>query len=97
VLNGLWLGFFGMAALAALVRWLVGGDPTVFAALVESLFTMARLAVEVMVLLFGTLTLWLGSCASPRRRGWSAGSRGCLGRCSGGSCRACPRGIRRSA
>jgi len=60
VLNGLWLGFFGMAALAAMVRWLVGGDPTVFAALVESLFTMARLAVEVMVLLFGTLTLWLG-------------------------------------
>ncbi|MDQ0074206.1 spore maturation protein SpmA [Variovorax boronicumulans] len=60
MLNGLWLGFFGMAALAALVRWLVGGDPTVFAALVESLFTMARLAVEVMVLLFGTLTLWLG-------------------------------------
>ncbi|KIQ24241.1 membrane protein [Variovorax paradoxus] len=60
MLNGLWLGFFGMAALAALVRWLVGGDPTVFAALVESLFAMARLAVEVMVLLFGTLTLWLG-------------------------------------
>lgn len=60
VLNGLWLGFFGMAALAALVRWLVGDDPTVFAALVESLFAMARLAVEVMVLLFGTLTLWLG-------------------------------------
>ena len=60
MLNGLWLGFFGMAALAALVRWLVGGDPTVFAALVESLFAMARLAAEVMVLLFGTLTLWLG-------------------------------------
>jgi spore maturation protein SpmA len=49
-----------MAALAALGRWLIGGDPTVFAALVESLFAMARLAVEVMVLLFGTLTLWLG-------------------------------------
>lgn len=60
MLNGLWLGFFGMAAVAALVRWLVGGDPAVFAALVESLFAMARLAVEVMVLLFGTLTLWLG-------------------------------------
>ena len=60
VLNGLWLGFFGMAAAAALGRWLIGGDPTVFAALVESLFAMARLAVEVMVLLFGTLTLWLG-------------------------------------
>jgi len=60
VLNGLWLGFFLVAALAALGRWLVGGDAAVFAALVESLFGMARLAVEVMVLLFGTLTLWLG-------------------------------------
>jgi spore maturation protein SpmA len=60
VLNGLWLGFFLTAAVAALSRWLVGGDATVFAALVESLFAMARLSVEVMVLLFGTLTLWLG-------------------------------------
>ncbi len=60
MLNGLWLGFFLVAALAALGRWLVGGDPGVFAAIVESLFAMARLAVEVMVLLFGTLTLWLG-------------------------------------
>ncbi|AMM24654.1 nucleoside recognition domain-containing protein [Variovorax sp. PAMC 28711] len=60
MLNGLWLGFFMVAALAAFGRWLIGGDPTVFAALVDSLFAMARLAVEVMVLLFGTLTLWLG-------------------------------------
>ena len=60
MLNGLWLGFFLVAALAAFGRWLLGGDPAVFAALVESLFAMARLAVEVMVLLFGTLTLWLG-------------------------------------
>jgi spore maturation protein SpmA len=60
VLNGLWLGFFLTAALAALGRWLIGGDATVFASLVESLFAMARLSVEVMVLLFGTLTLWLG-------------------------------------
>ena len=60
MLNGLWLGFFLAAALAALSRWLIGGDAAVFAALVESLFTMAKLSVEVMVLLFGTLTLWLG-------------------------------------
>ena len=32
MLNGLWLGFFLIAALAALGRWLVGGDPAVFAA-----------------------------------------------------------------
>ncbi|RST51340.1 nucleoside recognition domain-containing protein [Variovorax sp. MHTC-1] len=60
MLNGLWLGFFLAAALAALSRWLIGGDAAVFAALVESLFAMAKLSVEVMVLLFGTLTLWLG-------------------------------------
>ncbi|MDM0053117.1 nucleoside recognition domain-containing protein [Variovorax sp. J22R115] len=60
MLNGLWLGFFLTAAVAALARWLIGGDATVFAAVVESLFAMAKLSVEVMVLLFGTLTLWLG-------------------------------------
>ncbi|MCQ9818990.1 hypothetical protein IPC1622_21755 [Pseudomonas aeruginosa] len=60
MLNGLWLGFFLVAAASALARWLIGGDATVFPAMVESLFAMAKLAVEVMVLLFGTLTLWLG-------------------------------------
>ncbi|RJG04115.1 nucleoside recognition domain-containing protein [Noviherbaspirillum sedimenti] len=60
MLNGLWLGFFVVAALSALVRWLAGGEAGVFAAMVESLFAMAKLSVEVMVLLFGTLTLWLG-------------------------------------
>lgn len=59
MLNGLWLGFFVVAATAALVRWL-GGDPGVWAAMVESLFAMAKLSVEVMILLFGTLTLWMG-------------------------------------
>ncbi|WP_339463703.1 nucleoside recognition domain-containing protein [Pseudomonas sp. EA_105y_Pfl2_R69] len=60
MLNGLWLGFFVVAALAALARWLLGDDPAVFAAMVESLFAMAKLSVEIMVVLFGTLTLWLG-------------------------------------
>ena len=60
MLNWLWLGFFVVAAIAGLSRWLLGDDPGVFAAMVESLFAMAKLSVEVMVLLFGTLTLWLG-------------------------------------
>jgi spore maturation protein SpmA len=59
MLNGLWLGFFVVAALAAAVRW-IGGDVTVWAAMVESLFAMAKVSVELMVVLFGTLTLWLG-------------------------------------
>lgn len=60
MLNGLWLGFFAVAAASALGRWLIGGDAGVFAAMVASLFAMAKLSVEVMILLFGTLTLWLG-------------------------------------
>ena len=59
MLNGLWLGFFVVAAIAGVTRW-IGGDPGVWAAMVESLFAMAKLSVEVMILLFGTLTLWLG-------------------------------------
>lgn len=60
MLNGLWLGFFLVAAIAAFARWLIGGEADVFAAMVAALFDMARLSVELMVLLFGTLTLWLG-------------------------------------
>ena len=60
MLNTLWLGFFVSAAIAALSQWLVGDNAQIFAAMVEALFSMARLSVEVMVLLFGTLTLWLG-------------------------------------
>ncbi|HBX55256.1 nucleoside recognition domain-containing protein [Pseudomonas sp. UBA2684] len=60
MLNGLWLSFFVVAAVAGFSRWLLADDPAVFAAMVESLFAMAKLSVEVMVLLFGTLTLWLG-------------------------------------
>ncbi|HEY0230740.1 MAG TPA: nucleoside recognition domain-containing protein [Dokdonella sp.] len=60
MLNRLWFGFFLIATVAALAQWLVGGNDGVFAAMVGSLFDMAKLSVEVMILLFGTLTLWLG-------------------------------------
>jgi spore maturation protein SpmA len=60
MLNALWLAFFLVSMLAALGRWLLAGDSAVFAAIVAALFEMAKLSVEVMVLLFGTLTLWLG-------------------------------------
>jgi spore maturation protein SpmA len=60
MLNRLWFGFFLVAAVAGLAQWLAAGNAGVFAAMVASLFDMARLSVEVMILLFGTLTLWLG-------------------------------------
>ena len=69
MLNTLWLGFFITAAVAALAQWLLGGNAQIFAAMVEALFAMARLSVEVMVLLFGTLTLWLGFLRIAERAG----------------------------
>jgi len=60
MLNSLWLAFFLIAAAASLIQWLVVGDAEVYARLVASLFDMAELSVNVMLLLFGTLTLWLG-------------------------------------
>jgi spore maturation protein SpmA len=69
VLNGLWLGFFAVAAVSGFARWLGAGEAGVFAAMVESLFSMARLSVDVMILLFGTLTLWLGILRIAERAG----------------------------
>jgi spore maturation protein SpmA len=69
MLNWLWLGMFVVAALTALGRWALGGDPAVFAAMTAALFDMAKLSVELMVLLFGTLTLWLGLLRIGERAG----------------------------
>ena len=60
MLNVLWLAFFLISAASGLFQWLVNADPEVFARMVQSLFKMAELSVGIMVLLFGTLTLWLG-------------------------------------
>ena len=60
MLNALWLAFFLLAAVAGLFQWLVLHDAQVFTRIVQSLFEMAALSVSLMILLFGTLTLWLG-------------------------------------
>jgi len=69
MLNRLWLAFFLIAFVAALAQWLGAGNAGVFAAMVQSLFDMAKLAVEVMIVLFGTLTLWLGLLRIAERAG----------------------------
>ena len=60
MLNILWLAFFLISAVAGLYQWLVLDHADIFARIVTSLFDMAELSVSIMVLLFGTLTLWLG-------------------------------------
>lgn len=60
MLNILWLSFFVVAALSSGVQWLWLGDADVFSRMVQSLFDMADLSVKLMLLLFGTLSLWMG-------------------------------------
>src|SRR5690606_5670833 len=60
MLNTLWLAFFIIASISGLYQWVALQDTEIFSRMVLSLFNMAELSVELMVLLFGTLTLWLG-------------------------------------
>lgn len=68
MLNALWVSFFLIAAVAGVAQWW-NGDPGVWAAMIESLFSMAKLSVDVMLMLFGTLTLWLGFLKIAERAG----------------------------
>jgi len=79
MLNVLWLVFMLAALATAIGHWLLGGGPAAIAAIIASLFDMARLSVEVMVLLFGTLTLWLGFLQIAERAGLVAALARALG------------------
>lgn len=69
MLNGIWLSFFVAAFAASLWQWLVGGDSEVFARLVQSLFDMAKVSVDIILVLLGTMTLWLGFLSIAEKAG----------------------------
>ena len=60
MLNWIWAGFFAVAFLAGLFRWLVLGEPGVWAAMVGSTFEMAKTGFEISLGLTGIMCLWLG-------------------------------------
>jgi spore maturation protein SpmA len=60
MLNWIWAGFFVVAFLAGLFRWLVLGEPGVWAAMVASSFDMAKTGFEISIGLTGVMCLWLG-------------------------------------
>ena len=59
MLNYLWGGFFLVGFGVALIRF-IGGDETVFQAVIQSTFDMAKLSVEIAIGLVGLLALWSG-------------------------------------
>ena len=59
-LNYIWIGFFVVAFIVALVRMLFLGDTGIFSAMVSSTFDMAKTGFEISLGLTGVMTLWLG-------------------------------------
>ena len=69
MLNALWISFFLVAFGAAVLQYL-GGDATVFAAVMKAAFDAARTAFEVALGLTGVMSLWLGVMKVGERAGF---------------------------
>lgn len=59
-LNYIWIFFVVGASVVALLRWMIGGDPTALSDVVSSTFTSAKQGFEISLYLTGVLTLWMG-------------------------------------
>ena len=60
VLNYIWIGFFLIAFVVSLYRFLILGEVEAFGEVMNSTFSSAKTAFEISLGLTGTLTLWLG-------------------------------------
>lgn len=60
VLNYIWIAFFLIAFVIALVRLIFMGDTEVFPAIMNSTFDTSKTAFEILLGLTGVLSLWLG-------------------------------------
>lgn len=60
MLNFIWIGFFLIAFVTALIKWLVLGNSLIFNEITEAMFSQAKAAFEIALGLTGVLSLWLG-------------------------------------
>ena len=60
VLNYIWIAFFAIAFVVALVRLVCFGDTEVFPSIINSTFDSSKTAFEISLGLTGVLSLWLG-------------------------------------
>lgn len=60
ILNYIWVSFFLIAFVVALIKLIVFNDTTVFPAMLQSTFDMAKNGFEISIGLTGIMTLWLG-------------------------------------
>ncbi|MBQ2060919.1 MAG: spore maturation protein [Prevotella sp.] len=69
VLNYIWIAFFIIAFVVALVKLLFLGDTTIFPAMMDSTFETSKSAFEISIGLTGMLALWLGVMKIGERAG----------------------------
>lgn len=72
MLNRIWLSFFIIAGAAGFYQWLILGNNGIFTELVQSLFAMAKVSVDIALGLVGALCLWLGIFNIAQANGWIA-------------------------
>lgn len=60
VLNYIWIAFFLIAFVVALMRLVFLGDTQVFPEIINSTFSSSKTAFEISLGLTGVLSLWLG-------------------------------------
>ena len=60
ILNYIWVSFFLIAFIVALIRLVVFNDMTVFPAMLQSTFDLAKTGFEISIGLAGVMSLWLG-------------------------------------
>ena len=60
VLNYIWIGFFLLGFVTALIRLLFFQDMDVFPAMLDSTFEMSKTAFEISIYMTGVMSLWLG-------------------------------------
>lgn len=60
VLNYIWIAFFGIAFLTALVKLVAFGNLEIFPAIMDATFSSSKTAFEISLGLTGVLSLWMG-------------------------------------
>lgn len=69
VLNYIWVAFFVIGFVVALIKLVFLGDTSVFPAMMDSTFTSSKSAFEISIGLTGVLALWLGIMKIGERAG----------------------------
>lgn len=72
MLNYIWIGFFLVAFVVALIKLVFFQDTTVFPGMMEATFASARTAAELSLGLTGVMTMWLGLMKIGERGGMVA-------------------------